>query len=241
MQSVYKQQFTVEHIHADRFGRLTPAALLYFVQEAAGSHCRILGVDGENLNGLFWAVSRVKAEIDRLPHLGETVTLETWPMPTTRVAYPRAVIAKDRQGNVLFKVVSLWVLMDIHTRQMVLPGQSGVEVAGNLTGEELSVPRAIALQAMENRTARTVGYTLLDQNGHMNNTRYMDWVADLLPGAFHENHPVRGFTVCYLSEAREDDEISLGFDLVDDGVLTVSAHKTGDGGDTRIFSAQVLF
>lgn len=243
MAQPYSEKFTVCQIHTDRFGRLTPAALLYFAQEAAGAHCALLGVDQPFLEpkGLFWALSRVKAEITRLPRLGETVTVETWPMPTTRVAYPRAVVAKDAQGNELFKAVSLWVLMDIATRAMVLPGQSGVEVNGFLTGNELSVPRATALQAMENSASRTVGFSFLDRNGHMNNTRYMDWVADLLNSEFHENHPVRGFTVCYLSEAKEGDEIFLNFDLSEGPVFTVGAHKKADGQDTRIFSAQVLF
>ncbi len=238
---IYQEKFTVSHMHADRFGRLTPAALLYFAQEAAGSHCALLGADGENLGNLFWAVSRVKAEIVRLPRLGETVTLETWPMPTSRVAYPRAVVARDEQGNVLFKVVSLWVLMDKTTRAMVLPGQSGVQVNGILTGGEPALPRSVALMPMENSVSRTVGFTLLDQNGHMNNTRYMDWVADLLPGAFHKDHPLRGFTVCYLNEALENDEIALDFALSRDGILTVCAHKKTDGEDRRVFSVQALF
>ncbi len=243
MESIHTETFTVCQMHTDRYGRLTPAALLYFAQEAAGSHCTRLGVDQTFLTpkGLFWAVSRISAEVTRLPCLGETVTVETWPMPTTRVAYPRAVVAKDEKGEELFRVISLWVLMDINTRAMVLPGQSGVEVNGILTGNEPAIPRAIALPAMDNTTKRTVGFSLLDRNGHMNNTRYMDWVADLLNSEFHEANPIRGFTVCYLSEAREGDEISLDFTLSQDNIFTVGAYKTEANKDKRIFSAQVLF
>ena len=241
MEPIYQETFSVSRMHTDRFGRLTASALLYFVQQAAGAHCRLLGADAERLGALFWAVSRVSAEITRLPTLGETITVETWPMPTSRVAYPRAVMARDENGELLFKVVSLWVLMDKNTRAMVLPGQSGVEVNGILTGSELPIPRSVALRPMENTANRTVGFTLLDENGHMNNTRYLDWVTDLLSSDFHRSHPMRGFTVCYLSEARENDGISLDFDLSAEAVLTVSARKNTGDSDTRIFSAQVLF
>ena len=69
MQSVFTQNFTVSQIHADRFDRARPAALLYFIQEAAGGHCRLLGADRETLSekGLFWAVTRTKVEVARLP------------------------------------------------------------------------------------------------------------------------------------------------------------------------------
>ena len=239
MEPIYKHQFTVTENQVDRFGRVKPSMLLYFVQEAAGQHCSLLAVDHETLSSrhLFWAVSRNRVQITRLPRLGEKVFIETWPMPTTRVAYPRSVVAYDEKGGELFRSISLWILMDAQTRAMILPGKSGVVVDGTLTGTELAVPRAIATRPMDNTKACTVGYSLLDRNGHMNNTRYMEWVEDLLPSEFHREHPVQEFTVCYLNEAREGDAITLSYELSDGPVLTVDANRA----DERIFSAQILY
>ena len=241
MEPIYQEKITLSHIHTDRFGRLTPAALLYLAQEVSGAHCHLLGADGDTLGNLFWAISRTKVEIENLPKLNQTITLETWPMPTTRVAYPRAVVAKDEDGRVCFQVISLWVLMDMASRQMVLPGASGVEVNGILRGGELSVPRAVPAQEVTGSAKQRVGYSLLDQNGHMNNTRYMDWVADLLDSSFHENHPVRGFTVCYMAEAREGDNVTLDFGLSEEGLFTVFGRRGSETGEDRVFSAQVQF
>jgi acyl-ACP thioesterase len=97
---------------------------------------------------------------------------------------------------------------------------------------------------LENSAKRTVGYTELDLNGHMNNTRYLDWVDDLLPSAFHKAHPVREFTVCYLAEALEGQEISLDYQLLDGPCLRVDAHRkrtSVDAGKERVFSVQLLF
>lgn len=243
MEPIYKQDFTIEHIHVDRFGRAKASVLLYFVQEAAGQHCGLLAVDREHLaqKHLFWAVIRNRVQITRLPQLHERITVETWPMPTTRVAYPRSVVAYDANGEELFRSISLWVLMDEQSRAMILPGKSGVVVDGTLTGTELAVPHAIATRPMENTVTRTVGYTLLDQNGHMNNTYYLDWVDDLLPSSFHQDHPVQEFTVCYLNEARENEEISVSYELSDGPVLTVDATRQNGTATDRIFSAQILF
>lgn len=243
MEPIYRKEFTLSHIHVDRFGYARPSVLLYLVQEAAGEHCALLAVDREHLSRkhLFWVVTRNRVQITRLPRLGETVTVETWPMPTTKVAYPRSVVAYDAKGNELFRSISLWVLMDERTRAMILPGKSGVVVDGTLTGTELTVPHAIAARPMEHTVTRRVGYTLLDQNGHMNNTRYMDWLDDLLPSAFHAGHRAQEFTLCYLSEAREGEEITLHYELSDGPVLTVDARRQTGDKEERIFSAQVIF
>lgn len=243
MEPVYRQNFEISHIHVDRFGRVKPSVLLYFVQEAAGQHCSLLAVDHSVLSAkhLFWAVARNRVQVTRLPTLHETITVETWPMPTTKVAYPRSVVAYDSEGRELFRSISLWVLMDARTRAMILPGKSGIVVDGTLTGTELSAPHNIATRPMENTVTRTVSYTLLDQNGHMNNTHYMDWVADLLPSAFHEAHPVQEFTVCYTNEAREGDRVNISYTLSDGPTLTVDAQRNGEAGAEKIFSAQILF
>ncbi|MBO5078573.1 MAG: hypothetical protein J6B67_02680, partial [Oscillospiraceae bacterium] len=144
----------------------------------------------------------------------------------------------------VFRAVSLWVLMDRTSRTMVLPGKSGVDLTGTLRGCELAPPTSIVPKAMENTVTRRVGYTELDRNGHMNNTRYMDWIDDLLPSAFHEQHPVKEFTLCYLSEATEDQQISLDWLLTEDGCLQVNGHREKTnvpGAQERIFAAQVSF
>ena len=246
MEPIFRKQFTVEDIHADSSLRLKPSALLYFVQEAAGGHCLQLHLSWEDLakRGLFWAVIRNRTQITRLPLSGETITVETWPMPTTRVAYPRSVIAYDALGQELFRSVSLWVLMDINDRAMILPGKSGVEVNGLIRGNELKAPGSLVPKPLANTAQRHVYYSNLDRNGHMNNTFYMDWVADLLDRSYHHSHTPREFTLCYLSEALEGQDIRLQWQLDGSGLLQVNGYREDTsvpGENHRVFSAQVMF
>ena len=243
MKPIYEQEFTIEQIHVDRYNNAKLSVLLYFIQEAAGSHCNLLCVDHDvlALKHMFWAVSRNKVQVTRLPRLNERITVQTWPMPTTKVAFPRSVVAYDAQGNELFRSISLWVLMDDRTRAMILPGKSGIVVDGTLTGNELTVPHSLSFRSREHSQDRTVCYSHLDRNGHMNNTYYLDWVADLLPSAFHKGHPPLEFTVCYLQEAREADTLSLGYEMTDGHILTVDATRRNSEKTERIFSAQIIF
>ncbi len=242
MEPIYRQTYAIKDCDVDCFGRLKPSMVLFFAQDIAGQHCNLLSLDYDTLakRRLFWAVIRHRVQITRMPLRGETVTVETWPMPTTRVAYPRSTVAYDARGNELFRSISLWVLMDLDSRNMLLPGKSGVDVDGLLRGSELAAPGSLVPKALSNSRARQVCFTDLDRNGHMNNCRYLDWIGDLLPAEFHKAHPVKEFTVCYLSEAREGDDLQICWDVQPDGALRIdAARNAADHG--RVFSAQLLF
>ena len=243
MEPIYQQDFEITSLYVDRFGRLMPSKLLYIMQEVAGVHFSQLSMSYEALaeKGMFWAVTRHKVQISRLPMIGETIRIETWPMPTTRVAYPRSMVAYDEAGNEVFRSISLWVLMDLNTRNMILPGKSGISVLGTLRGLEPASPMGLPSKALRSHRDRWVNFTDLDRNGHMNNTRYLDWIYDLLPGEFHAQHTVREFTVCYLSEAREEQKLDLYWDFLEDGGLQVDAHRKREEKDERIFAARILF
>ena len=246
MDMIYRKQFMITDLHLDCFQRLKPSVLLYLVQEVATDHAAMLGTDWYSLaeKNLFWAVIRHKIHITRLPESGEAITLETWPMPTTRVSYPRATIAYDAEGKELFRTTALWVLMDVQTRAMVLPAKSGVDVPGIIRDLEADTPGSIVPKSLANTAQYTVGYSLLDRNGHMNNTRYLDWVDDLLPGDFHKNHPAQEINLCYLAEAREGQRLTMDWELSETGLLTVETHRSkadDSGKEERVFAAQVQF
>ena len=243
MEPLYTQNFEITDHYVDCFGRMTPASILLMIQEVAGKHCTALSVDYDTLakRRMFWAVTRHRVQVSRMPRLGETIRVETWPMPTIRVAYPRSVVAYDAAGNECFRAISLWVLMNLDTRSMILPGKSGISVVGSLRGLELPSPGSLALMDHTQTRQRQVCFTDLDRNGHMNNCRYLDWIADLLPSGYHAGHELREFTVCYLSEAREGQTLDLRWDFPEENCLYMDAHRVNDEQDARVFSARILF
>lgn len=246
MEPIYRQELTVTSAAVDCFGRLKPSMLLHYAQEIAGAHSAMLSHSYDALmeKGLFWAIIRNHIQIDRLPMVGESITLETWPMPTTRSAYPRATVGYDKEGRRLFCMIGLWVLMDANTRAMVLPGKSGVIVEGILRGTELAVPKSLLPKPLGNTRSRQVCFTDLDRNGHMNNCRYLDWLDDLTSGEFHLTHTVKEMTLCYLNEAREGQTLDLSWEQGENGSVLVDIHRdTGkaDGTFDRVFAAKMIW
>lgn len=246
MEPIHHREYIVEATQVNSAGRLKNSRVLAIMQEIAGEHSALLGVDQTALDSkqLFWAVIRHRVQIIRLPGIGESIRVCTWPMPTTRTAYPRATVAYDAEGRELFRGISLWILMDTETRAMVLPGKSGVGVQGSLQGNELTLPGSLLPKELTNADSRAVRYSDLDINGHMNNCRYMEWVDDLLPAQFHTAHCPKELLVCYLSEARESEKIDITWEVSEQDTLRVEAQRMEEGsaaGHSRVFAVQVQF
>lgn len=246
MEAIYRKTLQIGDTQVNAFDRLKNSQVLAILQEAAGEHGAQLGVDKDSLlkKNLFWALIRYHIAVTRLPKAGETVTVETWPMPTTRTAYPRATAVYDANGKVLFQAISLFVLVNFETRAMVLPAMSGVAVDGWVRGNELPMPGSLLPKALENCERRTVRFSDLDFNGHMNNCRYMEWVDDLLEGDFHAKNCPKELVICYHSEAREGENVDISWTLSEDGILDVDARREVENvamGHGRVFSVKMRF
>ncbi len=246
MEQIYTQNYKITGTHLDCHGRLKPSALLGIVQNAAGEHCKILKLDWETLTklGLFWAVLRHRIEILRQPADGDVLTVQTWPMPTTRSSFPRACQALDSKGNVVFRTHSLWVLMDTHTRAMVLPGKSGIGLEGIIRGDEPEAPGSITPQPLENTATRRVCIADLDRNGHMTNSRYLDWIDDLFRGDDQTEKAPREILICYLCEALEGQQLTLHWQATGENCVQIEglrAQTDVPEKHTRVFAAKVHF
>lgn len=243
MEHIYRKELQITAAAVDRFGRLKPSMLLLIAQEIAGDHRAAVSQDHEIMaeKGLFWAVIRTRVQINRLPTLGQRITVETWPLPTTRSAYPRATAAYDERGELLYSVLSLWIIMDVNSRAMLIPAKAGIDVEGILRGTETEAPRSLLPRELSSVLRRRVCFTDLDRNGHMNNCRYMDWIDDLLPGDFHKGHPIRELTLCYQNEAREGQELEVRWEATEQELNVNIRRDREEGRFDRVFAASVLF
>jgi len=243
MEPIYEKSYLLTDMHTDAFGRAKPSALLSFAQDIAGEHAALLSDNWDALQKkhLFWAVSRHNLEVFVTPKVGQTVFLRTWPMVTTRAAYPRAVEGYTEDGSLLFRMVSLWVLMDTEKRSLVLPGRGGLTINGCNRGCEGEIPGSLFPGNYENTSCRTVTYSELDRNRHMNNTRYLEWISDLLPLSFHETHVLSSCTVCYLQELLPGQTLKFSWQIGEDGLLHLDGYLAESTPEKRIFAAQVRF
>ena len=185
MTKTYENTFTLLSRDCDLTGHWRPSAILESLQEAAGAHSNLLGCGREELlklNQTVWVLTRMELHMIRYPAIGETVTVSTFPMPVRRYFFPRYFIITDAHGEMIGKAGSLWVIMDIHTRKMLPPGEVARLIPDN---RDLTVPMNLPatvgqLQGEEFVTEYEPVYTDLDVNGHVNNARYVDWLCNAM-------------------------------------------------------------
>lgn len=243
MEPVFTQTYEIKDNMVDCQGYLRPSQILFIAQDMGGRHCKELALSYDEMaaKGLFWAVSRHRVQITRIPKSGEILRVETWAMPATAAAYPRSVVAYDEQGKECFRAISLWVIMTLDTRKMLSPSKSGIELAGVVRGLELASPKGLVPRDMDTSVSRKVCYSDIDRNGHMNNTRYMEWMDDLFPSDFHRTHRLKELLMCYLAESREGQTLDMHYGTEEDGCVRVDAYRAEGTENHRVFSARMLY
>lgn len=239
---LYSKWFDINDTQTDCFSRLRPSALLEITQQVASEHAWKLGQGRDVLEpkGLFWAIVRQTVNICRMPRQGERILVETWPGPATRTAFPRHVAAVTERGEPLFQIAALWLFMDQTARTMVLPRTCGLDVPGMERGGELPLPKGLARKGCPVKEHRQVRYSELDCNGHLSNTKYANWMQDVLPAAYHRDHCLRKLHICYMNEALVEQSIDLGWTLEDD-VLTMEAGRNTGGENEPVFALRAWY
>ncbi len=184
MINTYDETFILRPRDCDLNEKWRPSAILETMQDAAGAHSFLLGCGREELvkKNIVWVLSRSELHVDRYPSVGEKITVHTFPTPTRICFFPRYYIFTDEHGEMVAKAGTLWLLLDLTTRRMLPPGDVARLIPDN---RHLSVPMNLPatvgnLQGEEFVSQYRPVYTDLDVNGHVNNTRYADWLCNAL-------------------------------------------------------------
>ncbi len=177
-------------------------ALCRFMQEAAYQHAGHLGLGHLYLakRQLGWVLARQRIAVDHLPQWGYTIQIRTWPSGRDRLFFYRDFEITCESKRVL-RASNAWSLIDLEKRARA---DSEIYMSVELPeGDPVfdSRPARIKGSANEGGAAIPVTYGDLDLNGHVNNTRYLEWISNSLPQGFHEMHSIHELECNYLVEA----------------------------------------
>ena len=153
----------------------------------------------ENYN-LVWIITDYNMKIERLPVFDEKITIETYANSHNRLFCYRAFNIKDEAGNTIIEMVATFVLMDRDTRK-VHPVMSEITDAfdSELSKTMLRGPRFKELEGGVEQEYRVRFYDL-DMNGHVNNSKYLDWVFEVMGADFLTHHVPKKVHLKYVQE-----------------------------------------
>jgi len=212
MESIWKEYFEVKSYSVDFQQQLKPSALMQFFQEVATNHAASLGAGYDPLmeKGMFWALSRLKVEITRMPLIDEKICIETWPCGYEGLFFRRDFIIYDQEQNVLARGISAWLLLAVNTLRPQRPNVLTIDIPTNDGKRALAdFPDRLMTQTVRTSYLKTIGYNEIDLNLHVNNTRYVDWATDCFQLDQYQNFNLIGFSLEFLAETHWGDEIEL--------------------------------
>ncbi|MDR1389057.1 MAG: acyl-ACP thioesterase [Treponema sp.] len=217
---IYEEKCKIRFADIDCSDTLTAGAVFEYFQEAAIHHAEILGVgrDAMNKRGAVWVLSRLSVFINRRPRFGEEVMVRSWPRGPNRLFAIRDYDIRGESQEPMVRGRSAWLIIDLDRRRplrpqeltQALPRNEGIDALPGPAGGNEAPPQLAGVFGKDALVmTRTVRYSDIDYNGHMNNTRYIQWIQDGMESGVLENARQMRIDINYLSEARFNEKIVL--------------------------------
>lgn len=208
------RSYPLRYTDYDFQDELKLSTLLALAQESAGSSADELGFGYEALKPRNYGFITVAThcEIKKRVGLGETLTVETWPLPPRHVIFERDYRVKNRMGETVAVLASRWCLVDLNSFTMLLPATLGSvhENCPYRAEKTVEVPvwriPAVGDEGREVYRMK-VWNSQCDHYFHANNTRYIDFFLDCF--SMEELRPVEAFRIAYHKQVKEGSELAL--------------------------------
>lgn len=181
----FKESFKIRASEIDFNQRATLPAICNLLQEIAGNHAQKLQFDITDLqqDELTWVLHRLNVKINRFPKWREEITIKTWPSSGDGLRAYRDFLITDKNGNVIGKSLSYWLIMDMQSRRPTRIPKEILQLAPDQTDHVLPITKTKLPDLVNKDYAQQfeVRKSDLDLNQHVNNVRYIEWALSCLP------------------------------------------------------------
>lgn len=209
---LFSEQYRIRISEVNAQHQLTVPALVNLLHEVAWQHSVQLGVSVPDLlpRGISWVLSRMRLEVSNLPHLAETVSLESWIQANDRYFSHRDFEMRDSQGSLLVKATSVWGVLDMERRRIVpIPDWIAKDAVLNTerVGMEPALGKMPSVDVASYQQHFGVRWHDIDANAHVNNTCYFAWLVEALPAEFLSANRLRYLDIIFRAESTLQDGI----------------------------------
>jgi medium-chain acyl-[acyl-carrier-protein] hydrolase len=228
----FEKEFEILSFQIDPKGKLRWASLADMLQEVAWKHADSRDF-GQQLfeKGFMWVLSRFHIKVFEMPSWGEYIKIKTAGRGINKLFALREFEVENRQGKIIAKAMSAWLLLDIKSKRPQRPRQVLPYELFDDNPDISIVPEKVNLD-IELLTSKSfsVNYSDLDMNNHVNNVSYIRWIEDF---CFEKEIQFDELLINYLTEAIIGEEIEILFQK--NGRETILA---GNYNSRKVFSAR---
>ena len=209
-----KQTHLFDASDVDFMSRATLVSLQRVFQSVAAADCKRLGVGTKALSGcgMGWVLSRMKYRFFGMPVLDDCAVFETWTNPPRGCEFVRLLDITDERGNLTVQGVSKWCVLDINTARLVPVGEVPYDRSqpfrtDNAFGSDF---KKLVFDGEWTRVFdEVIRLSKIDVNGHLNNTRYFEFVTDCFTLEEAGKFGISEFQMDFRSQVREGQTLSV--------------------------------
>ena len=200
----YEKYFYLGTSECDINGTWKLCSILEVVQNTANEHDNMLHIWHKDLilKNVSWVLSKTEIMVDRYLRIGETAEILTYTKGIKALFYPRYYIIRDERKNIVARIGSLLMLIDRDTRKAVSPKDIGIVIpdVSNMDPSIKISMRKSNVKGSEIHTQRTPQYSEVDVNGHVNNTKYVEWLCNDFGFGIMKDREIESASIDYRME-----------------------------------------
>ena len=214
----YQMKMKIPFDMADMNGHIKLPDVILLSLQVSGMQSIELGVSDKTIledYNLVWIITEYDIEVVRLPRFAEEITIETEALSYNRLFCYRRFTIYDEAGQELIHMMATFVLMDRDSRkvhavepEIVVPYQSDFDK------KLIRGPKYESLNESISKDYHVRFYDL-DMNGHVNNSKYLDWIFEVMGANFLTQYIPKKINLKYVKEVRPG------------GVITSAVERTG--------------
>ena len=214
----YQMKMKIPFDMADMNGHIKLPDVILLSLQVSGMQSIELGVSDKAIledYNLVWIITDYDIEVVRLPRFAEEITIETEALSYNRLFCYRRFTIYDEEGRELIHMIATFVLMDRDSRkvhavepEIVAPYQSDFDK------KLIRGPKYESLDEPFSKDYHVRFYDL-DMNGHVNNSKYLDWIFEVMGADFLTQYIPKKINLKYVKEVRPG------------GVITSAVERTG--------------
>lgn len=208
---LYEKDYDISSYLINTKGRLGLYALLNLLQDIAHFHANLLGFGYEDMvaQKTFWVLTRQKLVMNRWPKWDEKVRIKTW-IRLSASAFTNRDFAIYLNNEKIGECTTSWMTLDAETRRpksidykdLFKSAQTAESVS--VTADKLTVEKEVKPLA-----DFKVRNSDIDQNYHVNNTKYSQWILDAIPFELHHQYELKSYAINFLAETKLNDSVKI--------------------------------
>ena len=208
---MYKEKVLITSNDVDNHLNLKVSSIFKFMQMVSTNHSEKLHIGQKDTIdvGMCWVITRMQVVIYDYPKLNDEIVVTTHPGEVNRFLFPRYYEIYDKKGKLLIAGTSIWVLIDMATRKLLTKPFEGRKFPVEKCKDDIALPEKVNNVDYVKVEDRKVRYNDIDLNGHLNNTKYIEYIIDMKNKDFYDEYQVKSILVNYDKEIREGEVVSL--------------------------------